>query len=248
MRQGARLVKPGEQNGAPEQGGMLPYYLCRILAHCSIALRVEVEPVVGIVGAQALRIGRVTDEGVEVDQPVEVARLADPLVDSLPHGLVEIRVPTVAFRRRDRSPVDFDVFGVGFIDQRLISVDDLLHHLFIVATAAADVVGTFEDDELRDIWLGENVAVEALERRFAQSAAHDTVATDAQVEHADAFLTAVGCALAELCGLLLFVATLVFAGLCRLLLFVAFLAFAADSDSVERIGEEVGPAVLQVRR
>ena len=55
--------------------------------------------------------------------------------------------------------------------------------MFIISSAATDIVGSFEDNELIHTCLSQDVTVETLHSWFAQSALHHAVATDTEIQY-----------------------------------------------------------------
>ena len=60
--------------------------------------------------------------------------------------------------------------------------------MFIISSAATDIVGSFEDDELIYTRLSQDITVETLHGWFAQSALHHAVAADTEIQHTVWFL------------------------------------------------------------
>ena len=60
--------------------------------------------------------------------------------------------------------------------------------MLIISAAATDIVGSLEDDEFIHTCLPQDITVETLHGRFAQSALYHTVATDSEIQHAIWFL------------------------------------------------------------
>ena len=119
---------------------------------------------------------------------------ANPLVDGFAHRFSCGRGVAGADVGGEGGAEDLDAVGVGAGDELAEAGDEVFGGDGIVgmggARGVADVVDAFEDDEVLDASLGEDVAVEAGEGAGAGLVVQDAVAADAFVEDA------------ELCGLL----------------------------------------------
>lgn len=133
----------------------------------------------------------VAHEAVEVEDAVEAAAGAYPLVDDGACGLVEVGPVAVAAEGGDGGAVDGEAAGMGFVDEALVGSDELLCGALGVG-APPDVVDAFEDDDVRHAFLLEYIAVEALGGGLAEASADDAVASDAEVEDASGALQAFG--------------------------------------------------------
>ena len=152
------------------------------LTHHLVACGVGVQPVLLPVGSQLCRRFWVAHDFVEVQHSVEFSALANPFVHALAGSLVEIRPVEAAAKGSDGASIDFESVFVCLADKCLISVYQFLCCLLHIR-AAADIVHTLEDNEMRHSRLFKNIAVEALQSWLAQTTPYDSVSSDAQVQH-----------------------------------------------------------------
>jgi hypothetical protein len=163
------------------------------------------EVVSAVVGGEELvGVGRVADDGVEVEDGIEVGRVliacgrcADPCVDGLAVGLAEGAgvVEGGADVGRDGSSDDAERVGVGAGDYLRVCGEDAGNECVVVGGGnfamdgeAAEIVDAFKDDEVADAGLGEDIAIEAGERVWAEAVGEEMIAADAGVGYAN-----VGC-------------------------------------------------------
>ncbi len=123
-------------------------FLCGKLAHCLISLRIEMQPVVRILSLQTLRVFRIAGQLIEIDDLVEGTTLSDPFVHGLSHRLVPERIPSVSLGWGDGSAIHLDSLCLGFRYQHLVAGNQGICYMFIISSAATDIVGSFEDNEL----------------------------------------------------------------------------------------------------
>ena len=141
------------------------------------------QPVIRILSLKTLRIFWVAGQFIEIDDPVERTALSNPFVHGLAHSLMPERIPSVALGWGDGSAIYLDAFCLGFCYQHLVAGYQGICYMFIISSAATDIVGSFEDDEFIHTSLSQNVTVETLHGRFAQSAFHYAVATDTKIQY-----------------------------------------------------------------
>ena len=113
-------------------------------------------------------MGRVAGGFVEVDDAVEFGGGADPLVEGLADGFTGGGGVAGADVGGEGGAEDLDAVGVGAAGElgeagdEIVGGDDVVGLGGVVGVA--DVVDAFEEDEVFDAGLGEDVAVEAGER------------------------------------------------------------------------------------
>ena len=129
---------------------------------------------------------------VEINVAIGFLVDANPLVHGLTGSLLEEAVVVEALAEgSDSGEIDLQATGMCLGHHLLETFNQFLCHLLTTALAASDIVDALEDDQRGDPLLTEDVAVEPLQGRLAQSAPHHAVAADAEVEHS-VFLT-IGC-------------------------------------------------------
>jgi len=147
--------------------------------------------VAAVVGGEEL-IGmlRISDDGVEVNDRVEVAGGAYPSIDGLAVGFAEGAGMVVdgADVGCDGGAVNAKAVSVAARNDLLVSSDDTLDESgvfgrwnFAVTGEAAKVVYAFEDDEPANTGRGEDIAIEAGEGTWAEAVDEQVVAADALV-------------------------------------------------------------------
>lgn len=119
---------------------------------------------------EAVGMLRVAHDDVEVDDGIEVAGSADPLVDGLAIGLAE-RTWMVVGRTdvgSDCRAVDSQAVRVSPLDNLLVHGDEALDDCgvirgrdFAVASEAAEIVDAFEDDQPADTCWSKHVTIKA---------------------------------------------------------------------------------------
>ena len=131
---------------------------------------------------------------VEIDDCIEVARCANPVVDCLAIGFVSGGGVIVvgAAVGKDRGADDLEVLGVGAGDDLFIAADDAMYEGGVLcfrsvleAGEAAEIVDSFKDDDGAHAGLGEYVAVKTGEDVWAETVGKEMVSADAVVEHPD---------------------------------------------------------------
>ena len=151
--------------------------------------------VAAVVGGEEL-IGmlRISDDGVEVNDRVEVAGGAYPFIDGLAVGFAEGAGVVVggADVRCDGGSVNAKAVSVAARNDLLVSSDDALDESgvfgrwnFAVAGEAAKVVYAFEDDEPADTGGSKYIAIEAGQSAGTEAVDEEVVATNALVGDAD---------------------------------------------------------------
>ncbi len=160
------------------------------VAHGFVAGVAGVEVVAGVVEREEhAGMGGVRGDFVEVDDAVELVGGADPLVDGLAHLFTGGGVVFGSDVGREGCAVDLDAVGVGAGGELAEAGDEVVGGDDVVGFGGiggvADVVDAFEDDEVLDAGLGEDVAVEAGEGGGAGGVVQDAVAADAFVEDAE---------------------------------------------------------------
>jgi hypothetical protein len=112
----------------------------------------------------------IADHGVEVDDRVEMAWSANPLIDSLTVGLAQRAWVVVAGTnvRSDGGSVNAQAVRVGARDDLLVGGDDTLHkgrviclRNFTRAREAAEIVDALKNDDPLDGCGSKYVAIEA---------------------------------------------------------------------------------------
>ncbi len=121
-------------------------------------------------GEEAVGLLGVANDGVEIDNGVEVAGGADPLINSYAVGFAE-RAGVVVIRAgvgSDGGSDDAEGVGVGAGDNLRVGGENALDEGgvpgrgdFGEAGEAADVVDAFKNDEPADAGGGEDIAIEA---------------------------------------------------------------------------------------
>ena len=121
-------------------------------------------------GEEAVGLLGVADDLVEIDDGVEVAGRADPLIDGYAIGFAE-RAGVVVIRAgvgSDGGSDDAEAVGVGARDDLRVGGEDALDESSVLgcggfgeAGEAAEVVDSFENDEPADTGWSEDVAIEA---------------------------------------------------------------------------------------
>ena len=181
------------------------------LGHGAVACGVGVEVVAAVEGGEEMGgVGGVGGGPVEVDDGVEVAGGADPGVEFLAVGFAGGAGVVVvgAGVGRDGGAVDPEIVGVGAGDDLLVGADHTVDEgvaeglgvggsygvggVGEIALEAAEVVDAFEEDDVADGGLGEDVAVEAGEGVGAEAVGEEVVAADALVEDAGGMGCGVG--------------------------------------------------------
>ena len=135
-------------------------------------------------GVEAVGLGGIGDEAVEVDHAVEDAACADPFIQGDAPGLMVRGVVAVALDGRDGGAEDLDAPFVGLLDDPGPYFLDTLGGGLRVA-AAAQVVRALEEDDVLDAGMAEEVADVAALARGAETAAEDAVAAQAEVQHGE---------------------------------------------------------------
>jgi hypothetical protein len=137
---------------------------------------------------------RIADDGVEVDECIEVPGSADPCVDGLAVGLAEWSgVLVVGARiRRDGGSVDSKAMSVGAFDELLVGGDEAVYEVGVVrgghfsrAGESAEIVYALEDDDPADSGRSEDVTIEAGESIGAEAVDEEMVAADALIGDGD---------------------------------------------------------------
>ena len=159
------------------------------VAHDFVASVGWVKMIAGVCGGgEDGGIGVVSRGFVEVDEAVELAGGPDPLIDSLAHNFTGGGGIFGSDVGGEGSSVDLDAVGVGAggelaeADDQVFGGDDVVRLDGVLGVA--DVVDAFEDDEVLDAGLGEDVAVEAGECVGAGVVVQNAVAANALVEDA----------------------------------------------------------------
>ena len=99
-----------------------------------------------------------------------------------------VRIPAVSLGWGDGSAIHLDSLCLGFRYQHLVAGNQGICYMLIISAAATDIIGSLEDDEFIHTCLPQDITVETLHGRFAQSALYHTVATDSEIQHAIWFL------------------------------------------------------------
>jgi len=159
-------------------------------AHGFVACVAGVELVAGVVeGEEHAGVGGVGRDFVEVDDAVELAGGADPLVDGVAHRFAGGGLIFCADVGGQGCADDLDAVGVGAGGELAESGDEVFGGDDVVGFGGvggvADVVDALHDDEVLDAGLGEDVAVEAGEGGGSGVVVEDAVAADAFVEDAE---------------------------------------------------------------
>ena len=119
----------------------------------------------------------------EVDDGIEGAAGSDPLIDGLPDLFSALRGVAGAHIGSESCAVNLDAVLVSAGDELGVSEDDVLRgdRAFGVAGFgdAADVVNAFEDDEVLDAVLGDDVAVQASDGVGSRAVIEEAVSADA---------------------------------------------------------------------
>ena len=157
------------------------------VAHGFVASVGWVEVVTGVgCGREDSGVGGVLGGFVEVDEAIELGGGADPLVDGLAHGFSCWGGVFGADVGGEGGCVDLDAVGVGASGELAEADDEVFRGDDIVGLdgvlCVADVVDAFEQDEVFDASLGDDVAVEASKGAGAGGVVQDAVAADALVE------------------------------------------------------------------
>ena len=155
-------------------------------------------------GLDVAGLRRIDHGLVEVDDAVELAAVADELVDGQPDRLLLRRVVALERRagegiaeRRQRRADDAHAVGMGTCDQLPVAGEDVVGgRLRIVQGEAgarpADVVDAHHQDHRVGMRLAQHVALEAGERIDAHAVAQHLGARNALVEHGDRRAAAIG--------------------------------------------------------
>ncbi len=145
-------------------------------------------------GEQLVGVLGVADYGVEIDDGVEVAGGANPVVDGLAVGFAQGAGVIVvgADVGGDRRAVDAQAVGVGAGDQLLIGGEDASDLGGVVggrdfgeAGESAEIVDAFEDDDPLHGGGGEDIAIEAGEGVGTEAVGEQVIAADALVGDSD---------------------------------------------------------------
>ena len=123
---------------------------------------------------------------VEVDDAIEDAAGADPLIDGLAHLFAGGRRVAGSNVGGERGAKNLDVVGMGAGDELGEGEDRILGGDDVAGLArlggVADVVDAFKNDEVADAALGEHIAIEAGDCVGSGAIVEEAIAADAFVE------------------------------------------------------------------
>jgi len=141
-------------------------------------------------GKKVVRGLGIANDGVEIDDRIEISGGTDPCVDRLPVCLAQ-RAGVVVLRtdiRRDGCTHDTNSMGMGAGDDLLICSQHtgnecivLCRSHFAVSRQTAQIVDAFKDDEPAHAGRSEHIAIEARECVRTQAIGEEMISADSLV-------------------------------------------------------------------